>query len=203
MRIILWIIIIVGALSTGTTYASVTDVTGGSTIPTGDKFFMDGGSDTYLTSSGNIVRHFSGGVQMMDVRDDFVLMYKSLSMQPNQKFYMDGGGDTFIRGVGNSIKFITGGQPMMDVRDDFVLMHKSVSLNTLKRLYFDGGTNDFITSTGDKVRIFAGGTLTLSVTGGNVGIGTDIPTQKLDVGGNIRLTGNIVSPNDICIGTCP
>ena len=36
----------------------------------------------------------------------------------------------------------------------------------------------------------------------NVGIGTTSPAQKLDVTGNIRLTGNIVSPNDICIGSC-
>jgi len=40
------------------------------------------------------------------------------------------------------------------------------------------------------------------LTDGNVGIGT-FPQEKLDVGGNIRLTGNIVSPGDICIGTCP
>jgi len=46
--------------------------------------------------------------------------------------------------------------------------------------------------------------LRLSVTSnGNVGIGTATPTEKLDVIGNIRLTGNIVSPNDICIGNCP
>ena len=38
---------------------------------------------------------------------------------------------------------------------------------------------------------------------GFVGIGNALPIQKLDVAGNIRLTGNIVSPNDICIGTCP
>jgi hypothetical protein len=37
---------------------------------------------------------------------------------------------------------------------------------------------------------------------GNVGIGTPSPAEKLDVAGNIRLTGNIVSPNDICIGSC-
>jgi len=38
---------------------------------------------------------------------------------------------------------------------------------------------------------------------GNVGIGDTTPQEKLDVKGNIRLTGNIVSPNDICIGKCP
>jgi len=37
---------------------------------------------------------------------------------------------------------------------------------------------------------------------GNIGIDTAFPQQKLDVAGNIRLTGNIVSPNDICIGAC-
>jgi hypothetical protein len=40
-------------------------------------------------------------------------------------------------------------------------------------------------------------------TTGDVGIGTITPLAKLDVAGNIRLTGNIISPNDICIGACP
>lgn len=40
--------------------------------------------------------------------------------------------------------------------------------------------------------------------GGNVGIGTVNPTEKLDVRGNIKLIGNIVSDGDICIGSgCP
>ena len=37
----------------------------------------------------------------------------------------------------------------------------------------------------------------------NVGIRNTNPQESLDVNGNIRLTGNIVSPNDICIGNCP
>jgi len=45
--------------------------------------------------------------------------------------------------------------------------------------------------------------IALNPFGGFVGIGTTSPGALLDVAGNIRLTGNIVSPNDICIGNCP
>ena len=39
---------------------------------------------------------------------------------------------------------------------------------------------------------------------GNVGIGTRNPTERLEVIGNIKLSGNIVSNGDICIGSgCP
>lgn len=43
----------------------------------------------------------------------------------------------------------------------------------------------------------------ISLNLGDVGIGTENPLEKLDVRGNIRLTGDIISPNDICIGSCP
>jgi len=42
----------------------------------------------------------------------------------------------------------------------------------------------------------------MRLVGSNVGIGTAAPQEKLDVNGNIRLTGNILSPGDICIGAC-
>lgn len=37
---------------------------------------------------------------------------------------------------------------------------------------------------------------------GNVGIGTTSPTEKLQVNGNIKLSGSILSDGDICIGNC-
>ena len=37
---------------------------------------------------------------------------------------------------------------------------------------------------------------------GDVGVGKTNPTEALDVEGNIKLSGNIVSNGDICIGTC-
>lgn len=65
------------------------------------------------------------------------------------------------------------------------------------RLVGDGSRFDITDITHNRVNI------AVSSSSGNVGIGTATPLQKLDVAGNIRLTGNIVSPNDICIGTCP
>jgi hypothetical protein len=38
---------------------------------------------------------------------------------------------------------------------------------------------------------------------GNVGIGTDDPRAKLDVAGDIRLSGDLLPNGDLCIGTCP
>jgi hypothetical protein len=37
---------------------------------------------------------------------------------------------------------------------------------------------------------------------GNVGIGTTTPSEKLTVSGNIKLSGNLTSDGDICIGMC-
>ena len=49
----------------------------------------------------------------------------------------------------------------------------------------------------------AGTTILIDHTSGNVGFGVTNPSERLDINGNIRLTGNIISPNDICIGSCP
>jgi len=41
------------------------------------------------------------------------------------------------------------------------------------------------------------------ISNGNVGIGTQSPTEKLTVKGDIGLSGNIIPSGDLCIGSCP
>ncbi len=43
---------------------------------------------------------------------------------------------------------------------------------------------------------------TIAYFGGSIGIGVSDPSEKLEVKGNIKLSGNIVSDGDICIGNC-
>lgn len=76
----------------------------------------------------------------------------------------------------------------------------NIAITTLDGLdgIIDGPTNGAF-----NLQTKLGTTLTVVDSTGRVGIGTTTPAEKLDVIGNIRLTGNIVSPNDICIGTCP
>lgn len=74
--------------------------------------------------------------------------------------------------------------------------HKLLNGNGSYVLGIDGGQNAIqIVRNGLGVR-------STDFPNGNVGVGTVTPAEKLDVSGNIRLTGNIVSPNDICIGAC-
>ncbi len=61
-------------------------------------------------------------------------------------------------------------------------------------------------ATGDRLDIFDvtnnGVRIAILAPSGNVGIGTTAPTEQLDVNGNLRVRGNIVSTGDICIGNC-
>lgn len=55
------------------------------------------------------------------------------------------------------------------------------------------------------LRLFAPDTTTpiqTMTTDGKVGIGDLIPTEKLEIQGNLKLSGNILSDGDICIGSC-
>ena len=66
----------------------------------------------------------------------------------------------------------------------------------------DGLRFDFLNLDGGVPRV----DLNIQTTTGNIGMGTFSPAEKLDVFGNIHLSGvdsKITSNGDICIGTCP
>jgi len=75
-----------------------------------------------------------------------------------------------------------------------------VDNNQVNRLILteDGSEFDFFDVTHARKDIV------IKTASGNVGIGNQVdPQEKLDVLGNIKLSGNIVSNGDICIGACP
>ncbi len=69
-----------------------------------------------------------------------------------------------------------------------------------------GGTGNYgidlqVSSGAEKYNIYAQGTAK-NYFAGNVGIGTTTPTAPLEVNGNIKLSGNLISDGDICLGVC-
>ena len=112
----------------------------------------------------------------------------------NGEFKVTGGAATVDR---------TGGQSS-------IVVQNSGFANTIKfsdiddaqifqfRLAGDGSRLDIVDITAaSAVRV------AIESTTGQVGIGTSAPTETLDVNGNLRVRGNIVSTTDLCIGTCP
>lgn len=68
-----------------------------------------------------------------------------------------------------------------------------------------GGTNYSIhtnQTSGTNNYAYYGAGAAKSYFGGNIGIGTTTPSQALDVIGNIKLSGSVLSDGDICIGAC-
>lgn len=72
------------------------------------------------------------------------------------------------------------------------------------RFMEDGKSNFWLTAVSDALLFRPdGGTPSVVFTDdGKVGIGTRNPQEKLDINGNINLSGNILSDGDICIGKC-
>ena len=95
-------------------------------------------------------------------------------------------------GASTTIQVVsTGGTPnikLVDLDDNQKYQFRIVS---------DGSRMDIVHTTTGQANI------SISSANDFVGINNGNPQEQLDVNGNIRLTGNIVSPNDICIGNCP
>jgi len=128
------------------------------------------------------------------VGNAWAMIVHNENVRVNGQFKVDGGSVTVQR---------TGATSALVVQNDgSANIVKFSDLTTGQEQIFHlrqiaaGDRLDIFDSTNNGVRI------AILAPSGNVGIGTTTPAEQLDVNGNIRLTGNIVSPNDICIGNC-
>jgi len=171
-------------------------------MPSTQRLYLDGGASSYIFSPGASIMDFIVGDSIAMRSEKSGGVVKTI-MPSTQRLYLDGGASSYIFSPGASIiDFVVG--DTLAIRNEKSGGLVNTILPQTNKLFFDGGANSYIHSPGfATIDIFSGNTKTLTANNGLVGIGTGTPLEILDVAGNIRLTGNIVSPNDICIGTCP
>jgi len=204
INVTLLILVAVGSLSIGISYAIITPIGAGDdvSIPSTKKFYVDGGSNTYIYEAGSDTMDFVVGNSIALRSENSGGVIKSI-IPSGQRIYFDGGANTYINSPGSAtMDFVVGNT--IALRSENSGGTVKLIIPSTNRMYLDGGANSYLTSlSSSKIAIFTGNTETLTLDNGKVGIGTSSPLEKLQVNGNIRLTGNIVSLNDICIGTCP
>ena len=99
----------------------------------------------------------------------------------NQYIYHNGDANTFINFTDNRIRLNAGGNNFIDCEDNAAL---KVKIN-------NGGNNiDFVIKDDDNNVYF-----TADASTAKIGIGTDTPSHKLDVDGDIRVRGNDIRDN--------
>lgn len=161
-------IVLISSVSVAYALTQVGDGTDGF-INSAEKFFFDGGSDTYVIQTNN------------DRLDYFL---------GNNKLYS-------ISGVGSNSLFIITSQA--NENTEFRLNTAGADTWRLVTDRDNRGLNiGFFQD--EAISIYQNGTMALNK---NTGIGTTQPSEALDVVGNIKLSGSVVSDGDICIGNCP
>ncbi|WP_205097947.1 hypothetical protein [Candidatus Nitrosotenuis uzonensis] len=170
-------------------------------IPVGKKFFLDSNSKSYIWQpfEGRVEFYTSPFGSSTPQRAMTITEAGTFWFESQKPIYLDGGVNTFFYEWGNDhIVFATNNQQALHISPT-----QDIWIHPTKRLYFDAGFNDYISNTaGNRLDFASNGVTTITVNEGKVGIGNTAPTQALDVTGNIKLTGNIVSNGDICIGNC-
>ena len=101
----------------------------------------------------------------------------------NQYIYHNGDGNTWINFTDNRIRLNAGGNNFIDCEDPGSAPHK-VRIN-------NGGNNiDFVIKDNSNSVYF-----TADASTAKIGIGTDTPSHKLDIDGDIRIRGNDIRDN--------
>jgi hypothetical protein len=154
---------------------------GGNAVSLGKTNTSGDGPGSYLT-----LRGFDGIIMQTKGDSTFGTGVESFRVTPN--------GDLTLQN-GKSMQWNSAGVSIAKTNSNGDGTGSFLNLRGFSGIVMRTGGDGFF-GTGDEA-------FRISSPSGNVGIGVSNPTEKLDVNGNIRLTGDIVSPTDICIGSCP
>lgn len=83
----------------------------GVSIEPTQRFWLDGGGDTYLTEiAANTVQLIAGGITALNIAATRLTLAGQLVIAPTQQLYFDGGGDTYMDEVSaNVLRTVVGG----------------------------------------------------------------------------------------------
>ena len=130
----------------------------------------------------------------------------------NQRFIIASTGNVGIGNAGSNPPGLLTVRQLVDTNLGGMVFQNSAGTGSM-RFWMDSGNVGYMTASGGTNMI----SITPAVVGfpnGKVGIGTSTPTQKLDVRGNLAITGNMTATpgnqfkisttngKDICIGAC-
>lgn len=118
-------------------------------IPATEKYFVDGGGDTYIyESAANEVSVVVGGVLKTVTRaSGFDVGTGRISIEPTQRIYLDGVGDTYITETSaNAVELFTGGTSATLWQTTYVEIRstRDLIIAATKRLYLDGGGDTYL-----------------------------------------------------------
>lgn len=130
----------------------------------------------------------------------------------NQRLIINSNGNVGIGKTGASTPGLLTVRQYVDTNTGGLVVQNSAATGSF-RFWVDSGNVGYATASGgvNMISLFPG---TVGFPNGNVGIGTSTPTQKLDVRGNVVLTGDLsatpatqfkistTNGKDICIGAC-
>jgi hypothetical protein len=183
---------VVAIPGTGTSYFQVDasgDVRIGNLAPTNSLRYLDIANTDTGTGSGAVIRLITQNSAGTSSVSADIVKYR------NGAFYINNNETNASTGV---IIFTTGGTERMRIaangratfRPNSEAFAVGAAFSPTSGVVYFGARNE--SATPDAVISNAGGGPLMTVqNGGNVGIGTTSPSQKLDVNGNVRVSGNI------------
>lgn len=152
------------------------------TIAPTNKFFFDGGGDTYMSESiANVITVRTGGVDTFQLQNGFVEVIASdFSIPSTKKLHFDGSsaGDTYMsESIANVITIRTGGVDVFQMQNGYVEVAASdFGIPATKKFHLDGssaGNTYIFEDSGDSVSHVAGGNTSFKVTTSTVQTLTD------------------------------